>query len=108
MFDLPTKEEREAIWQINLKRYELDANQPRPDDTDFTGSDIRNVCDLAYRLCCPLKQARKFIVPVAKSDPAAILKLREAADGKFLSASTDANDGVYRKPEKATGRAKLV
>jgi hypothetical protein len=34
-----------------------------------------------------LKEAAGFIVPVSVSDPAAINKLRDAAAGKFLSAS---------------------
>lgn len=95
-FDLLSKEERSQVWQINLKRFGISADQPFPDDNDWTGSDIRNVCDLASRLRCPLRQAAKFIVPVAKSDPAAITRLRDAAHGKFLSSS---NEGTYQKPE---------
>ena len=103
--DLPTAEERKSIWRINLKRFGLDARQDKPDDADFTGSDIRNVCDLAYRLKCPLTEAVEFIVPVAKSDPAAIVRLRESAHGKYLSATTP---GAYIKPEVKQGRAVVL
>lgn len=88
-FDLPTAEEREAIWRINLARFSLTSESAgkRPADTDFTGADIRNVCELAWRMNQPLIEAAKFIVPVAVSDPQSIDKLRTTAHGKFLSAS---------------------
>ncbi|MFI5113530.1 MAG: AAA family ATPase [Terriglobales bacterium] len=102
MSDLPHRDEREAIWSINLKKFALDAEQDRPKDDDWTGSDIRNVCDLAYRLRCPLTRAATYIVPVSKSDPSAIEKLRASANGKFLSVSVP---GAYARPEAKKGRA---
>jgi hypothetical protein len=101
MFDLPTSEERASIWAINRKRFAIADNDVQPDDNDFTGSDIRNVCDLAMRLRCSLKEAVTFVVPVAKSDPGAIQRLRDSAHGKYLSAT---NPGAYRKPEQREGR----
>ncbi len=86
-FDLPTKEERDVIWTLNLTKYSLDASQPRPEDAEWTGAEIRNCCDLAYRLDCTLIDAATFIVPVARADAKGIDTLRTAAEGKFPSAS---------------------
>lgn len=97
-FDLPDKGERDLIWAAMLKRYRLDFLSPaeleRPSDEQWTGADIRNVCSIAYRLRCSLKEAATFITPVAKSDPASIDRLRKLADGAFLSAS---QAGVYQR-----------
>ncbi len=97
-FDLPTKAEREAIWKIMLKRYGLDAKMERPADTDWTGAEIRNVCDIAWRLKCSLVKAASFIVPVCIADPAGIERLRASAAGTFTSAS---EPGPYKKPSAA-------
>lgn len=86
-FDLPTTEERAAIWSINLARYGFATDEPRPEDTNWTGAEIRNVCELAWRMACPVASAARFIVPVATSDMPSIDRLRTLAHGKFLSAS---------------------
>ncbi len=98
-FDLLSREEKESVWKINLTKYNLPLGAKRPDDTDFVGADIRNICDLASkeRLNCSLLEATEYIVPVAKSDPGAIQRLRDSAHNKFLSA---ASPGVYEKPEQ--------
>lgn len=96
-FDLPSEEERVIIWQLYLSRYPLDATQigDFPDSTDWTGDEIRRCCMVAYRLGCTLREAADYIVPVAVAGKAQLAKLREEADGCFLSASTR---GFYRKP----------
>lgn len=88
-FDLPTVAEREAIWALNAKAFELTTDQMtnRPAAEDWTGAEIRNVCELAWRMNVTVKEAAAFIVPVAVSDPASINKLRDTAHLKFLSAS---------------------
>src|SRR3990167_2742180 len=103
-FDLPTKEERRQIWLINLEKYGLIKTKPgdMPDDTDFTGADIRNVCDIAWRLNITPKAAAQYIVPVAKSDPEGIDRLRRQAHGRFLSAS---KPGVYMLADPAASLA---
>jgi len=104
-FDLPTAEEREAIWPIALKRYGIDSKKSKlseVDDTNLTGSDIRNICDITSRLGCSLKEAFNFITPVAVSDPESIDQLRNLANGRFLSAS---KVGVYRNSETLTQAA---
>lgn len=95
-FDLPDEQEREAIWTIMRKRYKIRETDTQPDDHQFTGADIRNVCAIAYRLKLSLKAAVKYITPVAKSDPQSIERLRKLAHQSFLSAS---KNGLYTMDE---------
>jgi hypothetical protein len=88
-FDLPTLEERRAIWRVNLAKYELGMPtvETMPDDRNWTGAEIRNCCRMARTLDVPLRKAASYIVPVFKADPAGIERLRTAAEEKWLSAS---------------------
>jgi len=90
-FDLPSQLEREKIWEIHEAKYGVSG--PRPDDADWTGSEIKQACDIAWRLGCSLKESADYIVPVARSAADQIKTLCKEADGKFLSAS---RKGVYR------------
>jgi len=100
-FDLPTKEERESIWQICLKRYKLNPKAKRPIDEGWTGAEIKNVCDLAWRLNCDPAEAAQFIVPICESDPQSIDRLRNLANNNFLSASVP---GKYILPSTAAAQ----
>jgi SpoVK/Ycf46/Vps4 family AAA+-type ATPase len=93
--DLPNEIEREAIWAIHLKKWSLDASQTRPKDSNWSGSDIANCCELAWRLECSLIEAASWQVAVLKSDPESVNRLRKAASGRWLSANTP---GVYMMP----------
>lgn len=92
-FDIPTADEKQQIWDINMKRFGL-AEMKRPDDEKWTGAEIRNCCDIAWRLDKTLIEAAQYIVPVAKSDPAMLQNLRAQAHNRFLSASMP---GYYTK-----------
>lgn len=95
-FDLLTKEERDALWPIYLKRYGHDLNAERPHDEGWTGAEIRNCCEMAYKLRRNVKEyGNTCIVPVTKSDPRSVEALRDKAQNCFLSASYP---GPYRKP----------
>lgn len=97
-FDLPTEAEREAIWMINRKRYQIPADDKQPSDVGLTGADIRNICAIAFRLKVSLRKASTYITPVAKSDPQSIERLRRLAHQSFLSAS---KEGMYEHPTQA-------
>jgi hypothetical protein len=97
MFDLPNREQKDEIWSINLKKFGLERPATLPDDTDWTGSDIRNVCEQADLLGCNLDEACQYVVFVAKNDPESITRLRNKADGKYLDAN---RPGVYRVEEQ--------
>ena len=101
-FDLPTAEERKLIWDLYLGKYAL-PQEPLPPDDGWTGAEIRQACELAWRLGCTLVEASAYIVPVARSASEQIARLRNEANGRFISAS---HPGVYTasRPESA-GRA---
>tara|TARA_R110000751_G_C13762042_1_gene479314 strand:+ start:411 stop:1877 length:1467 start_codon:yes stop_codon:yes gene_type:complete len=102
-FDLPSKIEREGIWKLYLSKFDM-VGATLPDDTDWTGAEIRTCCQLADRLEISLVEASTYIVPVAKSGAKAIDTLRREASGNYISAS---HKGVYEmntKSETKTGR----
>jgi len=98
-FDLPTAEERAAIWPIHLAAFGLPSNMERPNDEGWTGAEIRNCCEVAWRLGTSLTEAAGFIVPVAISASKQIEALRNSADGRYISAN---RTGVYRKQQVAS------
>jgi MoxR-like ATPase len=89
-FDLPSAEERSAIWRIYLKRWNLSGDLPK--DEGWTGAEIKQCCRKAWRLKLSLKESAEYIVPIARSAADQIDALRRQASGRFLSAS---NPGVF-------------
>lgn len=95
-FDLLTKEERDALWPIYLKKYGLKLDAKRPNDEGWTGAEIRNCCELAYKLRKDILEVGTYmIVPATKSDPEGIKRLRDQAENRYVSASYK---GTYHKP----------
>jgi hypothetical protein len=107
--DLPDVTERQTIWSLYLKKFGLEKKvnplSDLPKDTDWTGAEIRTCCDLAYRLSCPLKEAAKYIVPVAVSASDKLRELRMAANGKYVSASYS---GLYQMNVSSVVDAAMV
>ncbi|MGB1203124.1 MAG: AAA family ATPase, partial [Alloalcanivorax venustensis] len=105
-FDLPTQDEREPIWAIHGEKYGVDTSEgSRPDCDGWTGAEIEQCCELAYRLEVSIKDAAEFVVPISVSASDAIENLRKQANNRWLSASYP---GTYQidKVEVATdGRA---
>jgi SpoVK/Ycf46/Vps4 family AAA+-type ATPase len=99
-FDLPDSEERRTIWDIYLKKYGVslegmeDESLALPPNEGWTGAEIKQCCELAYRLDCSLVEASAYIVPVSKSAADQIENLRSQAQGRFVSASYP---GVFNK-----------
>jgi hypothetical protein len=91
-FDLPDATERAAIWKVHRAKHKIAANDEQPNDEGWTGAEIEQCCELAWRLRKPLKVAAKFIVPISQSSKPRIEGLRQQADGKWLSSS---HEGVY-------------
>jgi len=90
--DLPSAEEKTAIWSLYREQYELDAEQAQPADEHWTGAEIRACCRLAALLDVPLKEAARQIVPVAVTATESVERLRTWASGRCLSAETP---GLY-------------
>jgi hypothetical protein len=63
--DLPTQAERQGIWAIYRRQLGVPTSEPQPDNTDWTGAEIRACCRLAALLGVPLAQAARNVVPVS-------------------------------------------
>jgi SpoVK/Ycf46/Vps4 family AAA+-type ATPase len=93
--DLPTDAEKAAIWNLYRDLYEIDPEQRVPDDTNWTGAEIKSCCRLAALLDLPLSQAAQNVVPVAVTAAESVGQLRSWASGRCLSAS---RSGIYTQP----------
>lgn len=103
--DLPSQAEKDAIWEMYLDLFEIDASQKRPTDEHFTGAEIRSCCRLAALLDVPLVQAAQNVVPVAVTAAESIENLRNYASGRYLDAG---EPGIYQhKAVKAKSRRKI-
>jgi hypothetical protein len=104
--DLPGRDQKDGIWGIYTESYGLDAKQARPDDTNWTGAEIKSCCRLASLLDVPLVQAAQNVVPVAVTAGDKIEGLRQWASGRCLSAD---RVGVYSRSEGGgEGRVRRV
>jgi SpoVK/Ycf46/Vps4 family AAA+-type ATPase len=90
--DLPNRQEKDAIWLLYRDQFEVDLNQSQPDDTNWTGAEIKSCCRLAAMLDLNLVEAAQNVVPVAVTAAESIDRLRGWASGRCLSAS---HIGVY-------------
>lgn len=99
--DLPNVAERDAIWAQYRSHYGIPANQNRPDDTSFTGAEIKSCCRLAALLDVPLTQAARNVVPVAVTAAESVERLRSWASGRCLCAN---NPGIFTRNGEAPPR----
>ncbi len=105
--DLPTKEEKEGIWRIYRGQFDIGPSEIQPDDTDWTGAEIRACCRLSALLDMPLNQAAKNVVPVAITASEQVDRLRTWASGRCLSASAPSiytSNTVSDKPSRKISR----
>ncbi len=93
LLDLPARAEKNAIWELYLEYYEIDHQQRKPDDAQFTGAEIKSCCRLAALLDLPLMQAAQNVVPVAVTATESVGRLRNWASGRCLSAN---QPGIYQ------------
>lgn len=49
-FDLPDRDEKDAIWSIYQAMFEISADDRLPADTDWTGAEIKACCRLSALL----------------------------------------------------------
>lgn len=92
-FDLLSEPERDVVWAISGTRYGVDVTD-RPDDADWTGSEIDATVEMAARLTITIRQAAEWIVPMAVTSRELVERRRAQADGNYLSASYP---GLYRR-----------
>lgn len=99
--DLPEAKEKQEIWDLYLKQYQLDPDQELPVDQQWTGAEIRSCCRLAALLDVPLLQAAQNDVPVAVTSSESVAHLRQWASGRCLAASSS---GIYRQATAKEGK----
>jgi hypothetical protein len=101
--DVPAGKDKDAIWTLYRQEYGIPESQNRPNDTDWTGAEVKSCCRLAALLDVPLTQAARQVVPVAVTAAEQIEKLRTWASGRCLSASAP---GLYSRQgsEQPPGR----
>jgi SpoVK/Ycf46/Vps4 family AAA+-type ATPase len=99
--DLPGREQKQAIWDIYLKLFDLDPNQAKPRDEGWTGAEIRACCRLAALLDLPLTAAAQNVVPVAVTAAESVERLRQWASGRCLSADLP---GIYTSSGNGAGQ----
>jgi SpoVK/Ycf46/Vps4 family AAA+-type ATPase len=91
--DLPSVQQKRAIWKLYLDLFQLDSQQPKPVDAQWTGAEIRACCRLAALLDVSLLEAAQNVVPVATTAAESVSRLRNWASGRCLNA--DAPGGIY-------------
>ena len=101
--DLPNAMQREVIWRIYRNQFELDADQQRPDDQNWTGAEVRACCRLAALLDVPLVQAAQNIVPISATAGEAVERLRSWASGRCLDAG---KTGIYQFNSKRARKSR--
>jgi hypothetical protein len=110
--DLPTVEQRDIIWNIYLSMFELDREQARPKDDNWTGAEIKACCRLSALLDVPLMAAAQNVVPVAVTAAESVEKLRNWASGRCLSADqtglySHCNGSTPKRRRKVTSKPSL-
>src|SRR5437870_6820510 len=45
--DLPIGKDKEAIWALYRQQFEIPASKAQPDDSDWTGAEVKSCCRLA-------------------------------------------------------------
>ena len=101
--DLPGATQKGKIWDIYLRMFELDPDQPKPRTDDWTGAEIRACCRLAALLDVPLVEAAQNIVPVAVTAAESVERLADWASGRCLNADVP---GIYQRSGTSTGRSR--
>lgn len=99
--DLPGAEQKQRIWNQYVEYFEIDSEQTRPDDGDWTGAEIRSCCRLAALLDVPLTQAATNVVPIAATASERVQSLRTWASGRCLDAESG---GIYQHTSKKRRR----
>lgn len=98
--DLPSRQQKDGIWEIYLRLFELEPKQARPRDDLWTGAEIRACCRLAALLDLPLTAAAQNVVPVAVTAGESVERLRTWAAGRCLNAEAG---GIYQRDKVGDG-----
>lgn len=113
--DFPSEEGRDAIWDIYRNKFNIPKGDKKPDDTLWTGAEIKACCRLARLRNKSLKDAAIGVLPAHLVDREGIDKMRDWAKGRCLSADYEGSfqaEALQRikpkvqKPSKSSGRTR--
>ena len=96
------RDQKDALWGIYTRHYGLDAKQARPDDTNWTGAEIKSCCRLASLLDVPLVQAAQNVVPVAVTAGDKIEALRQWASAPRVPAAACSGRRLHARRDHRT------
>lgn len=94
--DMPTAEQRKAIWKIHLAKYGLDKNTKTPPDVFWTGADIEQCCRLSVIWGETVLESGDRVVPTYVRYRDRLDAVRKWANGTTLDAET-AKPYVFRQ-----------
>jgi len=97
--DLPNAKQRETIWSICLRKYDVDPNQARPACEGWTGAEIDHCCKTARMYGLPLVEAAQFVVPICVRQADKIEARRQWANRACLDAD---KPGLFVHPGSPT------
>lgn len=104
-WDTPNAEERAQIWDIQLKRFSI-KEKPTFGHDGWTGSDIRNACQMAWVLNCPLREAAECISLAGQTNKRDIEKLRDTAEIEHWRSAS--YPGEFKKNKPSTKSRSII
>lgn len=91
--DIPTRQEKDIVWTMYRKIYDIPAHANQPNDEGWTQSEIKLCCLKASELGISLNEASKYLTIVTRGmGEQAVEAMRVAASGRYLSTE---HPGVY-------------
>jgi SpoVK/Ycf46/Vps4 family AAA+-type ATPase len=97
--DLPSRPEKDAIWRIWREHFQIDPAARQPDDSGWTGAEIKACCRKSLMYEVSLEEAGAYVTHI---DPAQVEALRTwAEEHHCLSAN---QPGRYRRTNAASTR----
>ena len=85
--DLPTEKEREVIFKLYQKAYQVKGTPPTMEG--WSGAEIKSLCRIATMMQVNLDQATKYIMPLSQSMNEKIEDLRQWARTRTIPASPE-------------------
>jgi hypothetical protein len=98
-FDVPTKAERDKIWDIYRAKFRVPSHFETPESTGWTGANIAECCRKALENGVSLTDVASLIRPPTKNEKGLKLKQETAVAQHYLSAATG---GIYKGPTRAS------
>lgn len=98
--DLPTRQEKDAIWAMYAGKYGLMVSRDVVNDEGWTGGEIRQACYLSAQLNVPLTEAAKRVRVTYHARRDLINTMRKNAEESMMLSATTGEP--YRIPTTST------